>query len=593
MHRFRIISACIFACIVYLFGKNEKIVINKLDLIGNENVSLNEILFIVRQRPPTFFYRQPEFNSRLLKLDALTLKNYYHSKGFLDVKIQESHKIIDSKADIIFEIDEGVRYYLSDLKINGNKSISNDRISELLGLSKGEPYNPVGINDNLYLLENEYYNLGKLFFTVEIKDSVTDSVSVVVNIEEKKDVYIQDTFFEKTGNIDSAIVLRELTYEKGDLYTKKETDKTLKRLREMGIFSMANLTPVRVANSDSLVNLVIEFRRYKQREWYSAGGYDPISFAEGSPELPALSATIEWRNRAAYNTPKQFSTKLLAGVPMETDFANPRFRYDASISSNWFLNIRIPTTITGYFERFIIYEDYKNYDKSIDRFGANFKQRIQLKNRSYIENKIVWEEFSDKSETNIQERSLLSKIYFDRKDDPLFTKKGYLLNLTLKSTGFGGSREYFKTDATIQTYYPSTSKSVIALRMQLGKMWNWNDNYNDYSYEKFYLGGSTSMRAWDVLRFSDKDGIPQGETVRLMTNLEFRSDIYKLIGLTIFSDGGILTSQISSVSFSNMKWNAGLGMTIRTPLGPFRIDYAYRLKGNKESRVQLGVQNLF
>ena len=92
--------------------------------------------------------------------------------------------------------------------------------------------------------------------------------------------------------------MRELTYEKGDLYTKKETDKTLKQLREMGIFSMANLTPVRVANSDSLVNLVIEFRRYKQREWYSAGGYDPISFAEGSPELPALSATIEWRNRA-------------------------------------------------------------------------------------------------------------------------------------------------------------------------------------------------------------------------------------------------------------------------------------------------------
>ena len=94
------------------------------------------------------------------------------------------------------------------------------------------------------------------------------SVSVNVNIEEKKDVYIHNTFFEKTGNIDSTIVLRELTYEKGDLYTKKETDKTLKQLREMGIFSMANLTPVRVANSDSLVNLVIEFRRYKQREWY-------------------------------------------------------------------------------------------------------------------------------------------------------------------------------------------------------------------------------------------------------------------------------------------------------------------------------------
>lgn len=592
MYRFNIIMMCFLACTGSIYSVTEKIIINRIDLIGNKHVSVNEILFIVRQRPTTFFYRQPEFNSRLLKLDALTLKNYYHSKGFLDVKIKESHKINNSKADIIFEINEGKRYFLNKLKINGNDSISDQQISELLGLSIGEPYNPVVINESLYLLENEYYNKGKLFFNIEIKDFIEDSVEVLVNIEEKKDVYINDTYFEKTGNIDSTVVWRELTYKKGDLYTKKETDRTLKQLREMGIFSMANMIPVKVANSDSLVNLVIEFRRYKQREWYSTGGYDPISFAEGSPELPALSATIEWRNRATFNTPKQFSTKLLAGIPMETDFVTPRIRYDASFSSNWFFNIRIPTTITGYFERFIIYEDQK-YNKSIDRFGANLVQRFQLQNRSFIDNKIVWEEFSDKSETNIQERSILSRIYLDYKDDPLYTKKGYLLDLIFKSTGFGGTREYFKMDMTMHSYYPITRKSVFAFRLQSGRMWNWDDNYQDYSYEKFYLGGSTSMRGWDVLKFSENNGTPIGETIRLMTNIEIRTDIYKSIGLTFFVDGGLLTNKMRYISYPNMKWDAGLGVTIKTPLGPFRVDYAFRIKENDESRIQLGVQNLF
>ena len=592
MYRFNIIMMCFLACTGSIYSVTEKISINRIDLIGNKHVSVNEILFIVRQRPTTFFYRQPEFNSRLLKLDALTLKNYYHSKGFLDVKIKESHKINNSKADIIFEIDEGKRYFLNKLKINGNNSLSDQQISELLGLSICEPYNPVFINESLYLLENEYYNKGKLFFNIEIKDFIEDSVEVLVNIEEKKDVYINDTYFEKTGNIDSTVVWRELTYKKGDLYTKKETDRTLKQLREMGIFSMANMIPVKVANSDSLVNLVIEFRRYKQREWYSTGGYDPISFAEGSPELPALSATIEWRNRATFNTPKQFSTKLLAGIPMETDFVTPRIRYDASFSSNWFFNIRIPTTITGYFERFIIYEDQK-YNKSIDRFGANLVQRFQLQNRSFIDNKIVWEEFSDKSETNIQERSILSRIYLDYKDDPLYTKKGYLLDLIFKSTGFGGTREYFKTDMTMHSYYPITRKSVFAFRLQSGRMWNWDDNYQDYSYEKFYLGGSTSMRGWDVLKFSENNGTPIGETIRLMTNIEIRTDIYKSIGLTFFVDGGLLTNKMRYISYPNMKWDAGLGVTIKTPLGPFRVDYAFRIKENDESRIQLGVQNLF
>ena len=585
-------TCIIVACMGNLRGNTEKIVIKDLHLVGNNTVSLNEVLFIVRQRPPTFFYRQPEFNARLLKLDALTLKNYYHSKGFLDVKIQESHKINDSKADITFTIQEGKRYLLNQVEIFGNQSIEQSKIVELLKLYKGEPYNPVAINDNLHLLENEYHDIGKLFFTIEIQDMIDDSVNVKINIKENKDIYINNTFFEKIGNIDSTIVLRELTYEKGALYSKTETDKTLKRLKEIGIFSMVNLVPVRVAKSDSLVNLVFEFRRYKQREWFSAGGYDPISFAEGSPELPALSATIEWRNRAILNTPKQFSTKLLVGFPMETDFATPRIRYDAGFSSNWFLTLRLPTSINGYFERFIIYEGSK-YDQSIDRFGSNLIQRFQLKNRSYIENKIIWEEFSDKSPTNIQERSIVSKIHLDYKDDPLFTKKGYLIDMILKSTGFGGSREYYKTDLTLHFYYPVYSKSVFALRIQTGRMWNWNENDRDYSYEKFYLGGSTSMRGWDVLKFSEVGNEPNGGIIRLMTNMELRNDIYKSFGITVFSDGAILTNRLSSITFPNFKWDAGLGITVKTPLGPFRVDYAIRINDINERRVQLGVQNLF
>ena len=70
---------------------------------------------------------------------------------------------------------------------------------------------------------------------------------------------------------------------------------------------------------------MIDLRRYKQREWNSAGGYDPISFAEGAPELSAFSATIEWRNRAFLNSPKQFSTKIMAGIPVEVDFKKDIF----------------------------------------------------------------------------------------------------------------------------------------------------------------------------------------------------------------------------------------------------------------------------
>ena len=449
--------ACICPLILMgiLYGQDDQYFINDLKIEGNESISKNEILFIVRQRPPNFFFRRPKFDPRLLRLDALTLKNYYYSKGFLDVVINESYTVKDNSnknnfVNILYNVVEGKQYYLSKVYINGNYLISKKKITKILGLKIDSPYNPVGLNDNLYLLENEYQNLGKLFAIITVKDEIKDSVEIKIDIDEGKYIYINNTRIKKKGNIDSAIVLRELNYDSGDLFSKIKVDKSSKQLRELGIFSTANIYPERSSISDTLVNMVIDLRRYKQREWNSSGGYDPISFAEGAPELSALSATIEWRNRAIFNTSKQFSTAIMARIPFEVDFVAPRLRFVVSLSSNWFLGIRFPTKIVAYYERFIIYEEQK-YQESIDRFGTDLTQRFRLKGRSYVETKSLWEYFADASEDNIQERSVSLKLNIDKKDDPLFTKKGLLFNGIIKSAGFGGSRAYSKIDLTFNT----------------------------------------------------------------------------------------------------------------------------------------------
>jgi|TARA_B110000116_G_scaffold271954_1_gene294469 outer membrane protein assembly factor BamA len=574
--------------------------IRSLILKGNDNISMNEILYIVRQRPPNFFFRRPQFEPRLLKLDALTLKSFYHSRGFLDVNVVESYIIEDGFVDIKYSIIEGKQYFLSNVEVVGNSSVPVGKIKDLLRLKEGEPYNPVAISDNRFMVENEYQKVGKLFLSLSIQDEIGDSVIVNINIDEGKDVYIKKTFLEKIGNIDSSLIWRELTYQDGDLYSKTTIDNTSRRLREMGVFSMANMIPVKISNSDSLVNMVIEFRRYKQREWNSSGGYDPIQFAEGAEPLPAISGTLEWRNRSFFNTPQQFSTKLLAGVPVDREFIIPRIRYDLTLAGNWFLGLRFPTRIMGYYETFL--ENNGQDDgivpvRAIERFGLNLSQYVRFSNRSFFETKSVWESFSDESETNekIEQRSISFKINIDRKNDPLFPRRGYVMTGLIKSAGylFGGERKFLKGDLTFQSYLPVLNKSVIALRIKSGTIWGWNENNKDYSYEKFYLGGSTSMRGWDVLRFEESEGQPVGSSIRILTNLEYRSPLYKLLGITFFIDGGMLTDEMPSDYFELFKWDTGFGFTIQTPLGPARLDYAIQTSNHKNQKIQLGVQNLF
>ena len=40
------------------------------------------------------------------------------------------------------------------------------------------------------------------------------------------------------------------------------------RIRELGVFSMANFIPVKVANSDTIVNMIAELKKYKQKKKY-------------------------------------------------------------------------------------------------------------------------------------------------------------------------------------------------------------------------------------------------------------------------------------------------------------------------------------
>ena len=126
--------ACIrlLTLIGIIYCQDDHYFINDLEVEGNKSISKNEILFIVRQRPPNFFFRRPKFDPRLLRLDALTLKNYYYSKGFLDVVINESYHIKDNSnknkfVDILYKVVEGKQYHLSKVHINGNNLISKKR----------------------------------------------------------------------------------------------------------------------------------------------------------------------------------------------------------------------------------------------------------------------------------------------------------------------------------------------------------------------------------------------------------------------------------------------------------------------------------
>jgi len=598
-------------------AQEDQIDIRSVNISGNESIKKKELMPLLRQRPSnfSFTFKGTSFNNRLLKMDGLTLKNYFISKGFLMVEVNESAIIDGNRADIYFEIIEGKQFFVSNVVIEGNVNLSKEKIQKILNIYSGEPFNSVLLNERVSSLQKELEKYSKLFSIIEIEPIIGDSVIVNISISEGEDVFIKDTYIEGVDSSDNNFVKRELLYENGDRYNPKKVEKSKMRLKETGIYSLINITPVKVSESDSLVNLILTLSEYKQREWLSVGGFEPIEFYEGLDPLPSIGGFVEWRNRSIFNTNSNFSTKFLIGFPWETNFNLPRLRYDIGFDTNWIFGIRWPTKLNSFYETLINYDE-ENIDR-VERYGLEMLQIIMFDNRSYFQNITVWENFSDNNVStldstglinnvtsikNLQQRSLSFRLHIDKKDDPLFPKKGYLFDLYLKSTGYllGGERNYLKLDFSINNYFMISKNSVLASRFKLGRIWSWEDSYNDYSYEKFYLGGSANMRGWEILKYSTVSNlgvIPFGGTHRFLSNIEFRNQMNQNLGITLFFDGGILGENFNEMQNSRLGWDIGIGLTISTPLGPVRLDYAVPYINDEinlsNGKINFGVQYLF
>ena len=589
-----------FSC--FLLASQKKTV-KTVSIIGSEIVKESLILSAMRTKKPTIFSSQ-EFDSRILRLDAISVKTLYISNGFLEVSVEDSTRIVDGKVHVFLKISEGKQYFLRSVEIQGNQTITDKTINKILEFIPKKPYDPVTANKNLSLVRQEYEQYGKLFSSIMITDKIGDSVNVQLQVEEGPDVYIDTFFIEGLQSLGEDNITREIAFKSGDLYKKEEIDLTKRRILQTGVFSYAGITPLPVAGNDTTVNVLIELRQFTQKQWSSEGGYFPIEYYRGVEPIPGIGGEIEWRNRSLARSTTNFSARVIVQGLLSEDYLYliyPKFGMDMDFSNQWFLERRIPTRIR------LFYETFTNLGQEgslspVMRYGLQLTSHKKLDKFSFIETGLNWEQFIgfEKDQQEIEQRTFKMRGLLDRSDNPLFPHNGYRLTGEVSQTGgiLGGTRDYVKIDLGINKYIQIHKKIVLAGRLKYGMIFGWEESYNDVQYEKFYLGGSSSLRGWDMLKFKvDENDMPNGDIIRLMMNWEIRFPLFWILGGELFIDGGYLTDSFRNQSIDQIEWDGGFGITLMTPLVPLRLDFAIPLKkstGDINSwKIQLGASYIF
>ena len=576
--------------------------INSVLIIGHHSFSQRKLLEQIQLKPGSFLlFSRVEFDRRLLKLDAISLKNYYHSNGFLEVAVKDSFSVINDKVDIFFIIEEGKQYYLNSVSIIGLRSLKEKEVKSLLDLKTGSPYNPVQINTNQALLNEAFEEKGKLFYQFDIKQEVQDSVNITILINEGPDVYIHHAWVSGLELIDSNYVRKEFSFKKGDLFEKNLMDKTKRALLQSGFFSSVSLITHPLANSDSLVNIEVRMKEFRNRgELELEPGYEIIEYVPGVNSLVGLGGSVHWLDRMIFGSKNRFDAKGSVVMPSEEGFVYPRFSIDMKISNHRPFELKLPTQVK------VFYQQFKNFGDEegpyVRRFGLEYANIFRWnRQRSFLDIGFRFELFdeSDVFKDQIEQRNFSIHLQQDNRDNPVYPSKGNVIIFRMDAFGgwLKGNRTYTKYDLDLRQYVSPIKNVTVAGRINVGLITGWSDDYDHYEtvlFEKFYLGGSNTLRAWRPLQFMTYQTeygstLPLGKTSKMLTNWEVRFPLFWRLGMVLFYDGGQISDSFQTVQWKDLQWNRGVGITINLPFAPIRVDYGESIENPNLNKIHFGI----
>ncbi len=499
----------------FVFTEGVSAKIQQINFIGNEVFSDEELLSRFNLNVDVAwwnFLSDDKYQKQVLAGDIEALRSYYLDRGYLKFQVESTNVSIspDKKGVYItLNLTEGEPYTVKGVKFRGELIGKEDEFNALIPFEDGETYNGSAVTQ---LEEGVKRVLGEAGYaypqvrTIPEFNDETKEVSLVVNVEAGKRIYVRDIRFVGNNATRDEVLRREMRQMEGSWLSSKAIDTGKARLSRLGFFETVDVQTVRVPGSEDQVDLVYNVKEANSGSVNFGIGYGTesgVSFQVGLQQdnflgtgnrvgISAMTndyqknVTLEYRDpywnldgvslggKVFYNqfeaseagivdyTNESYGTNLTWGFPF--DELN-RFEFGVGYTHNKLGNLSPYLQV----ERFLIAQA-----SNVDSDGSLVTNDFDI-NLSWTRNN-------------------LNKGYFPT--------AGNYQRAYYKMTVPGSDAQFFKLQYDVRQYFPLTKKHEFALllrgRLGYGNGYGQTDgNDNLYPfYENFYAGGFTSLRGF-------------------------------------------------------------------------------------------------
>lgn len=177
--------------VVFEINEGPKVKVKTVRFDGNEDVSTEVLKLQLSTKKRILWYFGGKYDPATISEDIAALKRYYHNIGYFDVVIKEKTEFSDDKSlvTIIYDVAEGPRYKIRDVRFEGNKIFSNEQLAGGFDVKSGDFFSARLLAEDVDEIKAQYGELGRLFAQVNASPIFTQEtgvVDLVMNIDEDR-----------------------------------------------------------------------------------------------------------------------------------------------------------------------------------------------------------------------------------------------------------------------------------------------------------------------------------------------------------------------------------------------------------------------
>lgn len=568
-----------------LIDEGPRVRIKEIRFAGNEHYSRKKLMKWVKTRRDTLltsgFVKKEE-----IRVDIERLKALYESEGYLDVLIREEWEEKNDGRSLIltFDISEGTRYFLGDISIEGNQLYPEAELQKLIKVQSGDPFSREKIREDLNRIKEFYYDRGHIFAEIDA-DTVVERqiVSLAFRISEKEVAYVDKVNIRGNTKTKDIVIRRELRIKPGERYDGGKIRRSKERLYNLGYFETVSFDTEEGSEPEKR-DLAVSVKEAKTGEFSFGAGFSSVDKLLGFVQVA--------QNNFDIANPPTF-TGDGQKLALRANLGTVRRDYELSFTEPWIFDYPLLFGVDVY-NRTILKEGDIGFGFDEERRGGDL--RLGKEFREYLRGDMIYRleriDISDVSSDATNDlksevgqntiSSLATHLTRDTRDNIFSPTRGYTVTGSLETAGglLGQDKDFVKWVSNGAVYFPTWEKLILEFHLRGGWASEFGDSKDVPIYERFFAGGANTVRGYRERRIGPRDpntNDPIGGKAMLIANAEYTFPIVEVLKGAVFYDTGNVWRRAGDIGTGTFRSGTGLGVRIKTPIGPVKLDWGYPL----------------